>query len=82
MTDDKNNHYITGMRELKPGDLGYESPCSSSNSHAVLAAEIARLREKNKKLREMLAHTKLAKGQSPKYFDALIDKWLEETRDE
>lgn len=82
MTDDKNNHYITGMKELKPGDLGYESPCSSSNSHAVLAAEIARLREKNKKLREVLALTKVAKGQSPRNFDAFVDKKLEELKED
>ena len=49
--DDDNNHYITGMKELKPGDLGYESPCSSSNSHAVLA-EVADIADAQAFLRE------------------------------
>lgn len=52
-----------------------------SDSHAMLSAEIVRLREKNKKLCEALSALKgqiVAGSISPREFVAFVDKTLEE----
>lgn len=56
-----------------------------ADSHALMAAEIVRLREKNKKLREALASLKgqiVAGSISPREFVAFVDKKLEELKED
>lgn len=56
-----------------------------SDSHAVLAAEIVRLRQQNKKLCEALAVLKgqiVAGSISPREFVAFVDKKLEELKED
>jgi hypothetical protein len=53
-----------------------------ADSHAVMAAEIVRLWEQNKKLREALELTKLAKSRSQEGFDEFVDKKLEELKED
>lgn len=58
---------------------------SAHDSHALMAAEIVRLREKNKKLRDALVYLKdktWAGHISPREFVAYVDKKLEEGKED
>ena len=56
-----------------------------ADSHALMADEIVRLREKNKQLREALVYLKdrtWAGHISPREFVAFVDKKLEECKED
>jgi hypothetical protein len=74
-----------GWLKRKLATFQQEEKMSAHDSHALMAAEIARLREQNKKLRAALAFLKdriWAGSISPREFVTFVDKKLEELKED